>query len=166
MNSIIVSETCTAPPVPIHVPLTQLAPLSQTCFSCPNSVTPHATLTPFALSLTDSPNFQSLAGPPTLNLCTLLLYSPGSQPVGFSLFFRPAEGWKEVDRKAVRAQWWLRRGTFWRWCGWYSPVQCEVVGVEFGRGPFSVGQHNGTMNPQRNVPPNCYYHKKRAAEPI
>lgn len=94
MNSIIVSETCTAPPVPIHVPLTQLAPLSQTCFSCPNSVTPHATLA-------DSSNFQSLTGPLTLNLCTLLLYSPGGWPVGFSLFFRPAEGWREVDTRAV-----------------------------------------------------------------
>lgn len=40
MNSIIVSETCTAPTAPIQVPLTQLSPLSQTCLSCPNSVHP------------------------------------------------------------------------------------------------------------------------------
>lgn len=38
MNSIIVSETCTAPTAPVQVPLTQLSPLSQTCLSCPNSV--------------------------------------------------------------------------------------------------------------------------------
>lgn len=153
MNSIIVSETCTAPPVPIHVPLTQLAPLSQTCPSCPNSVTPpHHSRTPFALSLTDSSN-QSLASPPTLNLCTLLLYSPGSRPVGFSLFFRPAEGWRESDRRAVTALWWLQRGYFGDCV--VGAARCNVGwwGVEFGHGSFSVEEHNGTVNPQRNVPP-------------
>lgn len=46
MNSIIVSETCTAPTAPVQVPLTQLSPLSQTCLSCPNSVHPPTTPTP------------------------------------------------------------------------------------------------------------------------
>lgn len=71
MNSIIVSETCTAPTAPIQVPLTQLSPLSQTCLSCPYSVTlllllhhPHPAL---ALSFTDTSIFQSLAGPPARN---------------------------------------------------------------------------------------------------
>ena len=95
-----------SPPNLTCPPLSNLLLLSQQCNP------PHATLTPFALSLTDSSNFQSLAGPPTPNLCTLLLYSPGSQPVGFSLFYRPAKGWREVDRRAVRALWWLRQGHF------------------------------------------------------
>lgn len=38
---------------------------------------------------------------------------------------------------------------FKRSCGWRS---VGVVGVEFGHGSFSVKAHNGTMNPQRNVP--------------
>lgn len=99
MNSIIVSETCTAPTAPIQVPQTQLSSLSQTCLSCPNSVhplppapRPHSPPTPrphfpLALSFTDTSIFQSLAGPPARNPCTLLLYSPGSPSVGFCSLF-------------------------------------------------------------------------------
>lgn len=165
MNSIIVSETYTAPRVPIHVPLTQLAPPSKTCCSCPNSVTPHPhhSYTPFAPSLTESSNFQSIASPPTQNHSTLLLYSPGSQPMGFSLFFRPAEGWTEglwqfcIDCGGdillycvVVRHWW----------------QCEVVGVEFGHGSFSVEKHNRTMNPQRNVPPTAIIIRRELLNPF
>ncbi|MEQ2184142.1 hypothetical protein GOODEAATRI_004927 [Goodea atripinnis] len=76
MNSIIVSETYTAPRVPNHVPQTQLAS-AQTS------------------------NFQSLPSPPTPNLRTLLLYSSGSSPIGLSLFLRHAEGWRDVDHRPV-----------------------------------------------------------------
>lgn len=115
------------PPNSTGPPLPNLLLLSQQCNP------PRHSRTPFSLSLTDSSNFQSLASPLTPNLCTLLLYSLGSRPVGFSLFFRPAEGWREVDRRAVSTPWWLWREYFGdRVVG--AMVQCGVVGVEFGHG--------------------------------
>lgn len=63
------------PPNSTSPPLPKLASLVPTVF-----YPPHYSRTPFAPSFRDNSNFQSLAGPPTLNLRTLLLYSPGSQP--------------------------------------------------------------------------------------
>lgn len=152
-------------PSPHPCPPNSTQPPFYTCLSCPDSVPPPChSCTPLALSLTDSSNFQSLASPSTLNPSTLLLYSPGSRPVDFSVFFKPAEGWRELDRGAVRALRWLWRGYFGEPV--VGAVRCSVMGVEFGRGSCSVREHNGTMNPQKKCPPNCYYHKKRPAEPI
>lgn len=45
-------------------------------------------------------------------------------------------------------------------------VQCGVVGVEFGHGSFSVEEHNGTMNPQRNVPPTAIIIRRGLLNPF
>lgn len=149
MNSIIVSETCTAPRVPIHAPHTPNS-------TCPplaklGSLVPavfHPTTTPAPpplLSLTDSSNFQSLAGRPTLNLCTLLLYSPGSRPVGFSVLFQACRrmkgGGQEGRRRSVEAA----ASIFLGLCARCGAAQCEAVGVEFGHGSFSPLRN--TMGP-------------------
>lgn len=136
-------------PGQIHVPLTQLAPLyqnlpllSQQCYT-----PPHYSHTPFALSLTGRSNFQRFASPPTLNLRTLLLYSPGSWLwvlVSFSGMQRSGQRWTEGLSQL--------RGDL-EICGWCSVVQCGVVGVEFGRGSFSLLRN--TMGPWilKEMPP-------------
>lgn len=142
---------------PIQVPLTQLSPLSQTCLSCPNSVPPP--ILPLLFPL------QTL-----LSSKALPVHQPESPALYFSiplavrrwgsvLFSRPAEGWREVSVTAPL------------WQGHFGDgVVGETVWSGGGRvWPWlfcSVEEHNGTTTPQRNAPPNCYYHKKRSAEPI
>lgn len=145
MNSIIVSETCTAPTAPIQVPLTQLSPLSQTCLSCPSSVhpPPPAPILPLLFPL------QTL-----LSSKALPVHQPETPELYFSiplevrrwgsrLFFLACRGVGRGVRHSTSSA--VAR-TFWRWCGRRDTVQFSLVGVEFGHG--SLALLRDTMGPR------------------
>ncbi|CAF91839.1 unnamed protein product, partial [Tetraodon nigroviridis] len=93
---------------------------------------------------------QSLAGPPARNPCTLLLYSPGSPPVGFcSLSPGLRRGGRGVHHGPSAAA----TRTFWRWCGrrdtaqfGRAPVRCCAVGPT-GVHPSHSTQHATLCSP-------------------
>lgn len=158
MNSIIVSETCTAPTAPVQVPLTQLSPLSQTCLSCPSSVhplPPQPPHSPLALSFTDTSIFQSLCrstSPKPLHFTSLFPWQ--SRRWGSVLFFLAPRKGVGGERCPSQPPLRLRARTFWRWCGRRDTVQFGLVGVEFGHGSLAlVEEHNGATTSQRNALP-------------
>lgn len=146
---------------PIQVPLTQLSPLSQTCLSCPNSVPPPPPFSPRSFLYghfylpkpcrSTSPNplhFTSLF--PWQSAGGVLFSFPGLRRGGQRCPSQPLCG-----RDILEMVWSASHGAIWSGGGRIWPwLFC------------SVEEHNGTTTPQRNAPPNCYYHKKRTAEPI
>lgn len=152
MNSIIVSETCTAPQVPIHVPFSSRTWLSHPT-PTPSPSHTHPLSRPPLLQQT-APTLQSLFPTNPWKIkslcCALLLYSPWRWARGSRCSF---PGLRRDEEGQCHCQ--LRRGSGppYFWTGSRQPVPSGQKGVEFGRGSFSLSRN--TMEPRilkRNDP--------------